>query len=141
MRRLLTLAALTAALLIPTHAQAKDVTTCSFQTVQPGTWTPYENELTIRCFAREMGVDVDTALYIARRESGMDETAWNTSTDCRGLFQHLGRWWPSRVQTYGRLLARYDVKSTSAFNPRTNTLVAMAMARSGWTPWTTYNGG
>jgi hypothetical protein len=136
--RTLTLAALVVALLAPTNAEAKDASTCSFQTVEAGTWTAYENELTIRCFAREFGVDPDYAVAIASRESGLNERAWNRTTDCRGLFQHLGRYWLPRVATYSRLLDRYAVKSTSAFNPRANSLVAMAMVRAGgWGPWTT----
>ena len=136
LKRLALTLTLTAGLtMIPTPATAKDQTICAFQSVDAGSWTTHENELTIRCFARKIGVDADTAVLIATRESGLNELAHNAYTDCRGLFQHLGRYWPSRVQTYARLLSRYDVRSTSAYNPRTNALVAVAMARSGWGPW------
>jgi len=135
MRRLILTLAIAAALTVPTPAHAKDTTTCSFQTVEAGIWTPYENELTIRCFARAMGVSADTAVYIARRESNLDEWAWNRSSNCMGLFQHLLRYWPSRVATYDALLDRYDVHDRAWSNPRANALVAMAMARSGWGPW------
>ena len=134
MRRLILTLAIAAALTVPTPAHAKDTTTCSFQTVEAGIWTPYENELTIRCFARAMGVSETTAVYVARRESGLNEWAYNSS-GCGGLFQHMLRYWPSRVATYDALLDRYDVHDRAWSSPRANALVAMAMARSGWGPW------
>jgi hypothetical protein len=138
LKRIITIAATAAlaATLWTTPAQATNKTICSFQTLEPGVNTITENKHVIWCMARKLGVDPSTAIYVAGRESGYDEWAFNGS--CGGLFQHMLRYWPARVATYSGLLDRYKVKNRNWYSPRANTLVAMAMVRSGgWAPWST----
>jgi hypothetical protein len=83
----------------------------------------------IRCAAGYYHVNIDKALYVARRESRFDPKAYNASSCAKGLFQHLCRYWPDRADTYG-----FD--NWSAFNGRANAFVTMRMVkRYGWDPW------
>jgi hypothetical protein len=78
------------------------------------------------------------ALAIADRESSFYPFAWNESSDCRGLFQMMGRYWNSRVDAYlwrgwWAPKAKWPV---SAFDPRANAITAARMvAAGGWGPW------
>lgn len=63
---------------------------------------------------------IPTVLTIIRRESGGSPTAWNRSTDCRGLFQIMARYYPG-----------YRL-----FDPVVNIQVALRMYKArGWQPW------
>jgi hypothetical protein len=75
------------------------------------------------------------ALAIADRESNFYAWAWNTSSDCRGLFQHMGRYWASRAETY-LFRGWFGKWPVSAFDPRANAIVTARMvAAGGWGPW------
>lgn len=94
----------------------------------------------IRCVFGWLAPDqTQMALTIAGRESGLDAFAWNRSTDCRGLFQHLQTYWPGRVRVY--LRERWFPNTwpdVSAFNGRANTIAAARMVRAnGWSAWST----
>jgi hypothetical protein len=63
---------------------------------------------------------IPTVLTIIRRESGGSPTSWNRSTDCRGLFQIMARYYPG-----------YRL-----FDPVVNIQVALRMYKArGWQPW------
>jgi hypothetical protein len=124
--------------MVAVPANARSLKYCKFQTVSRGFWTDAEVARTVRCMANREGVSAWTALCIANRESGFEPRAWNSYSGAAGVFQHLIRYWPSRVSAYRATLRRYDVKHAAWYNPRANTAVAMAMARTGgWGPWTT----
>jgi len=77
-----------------------------------------------------------TARCIAHRESRFWPWAHNTSSDARGLFQHLERYWGGRARD--RLTRRWmpNVWVPSAYNARANVLVTVRMAHAGgWGPW------
>jgi len=83
----------------------------------------------IRCAARHYGVNVDRAIYYARRESRFHPRAYNNWSCAKGIYQHLCRYWPNRARTYG-------FNDWSAFNARANIIVTMRMVRRyGWAPW------
>src|SRR5262245_23498014 len=83
----------------------------------------------IRCAARHVGVSVDKAVSIARRESRFHPRAYNSWSCAKGVYQHLCRYWPSRARTYG-------FRRWSAYHARANILVTMRMVkRYGWQPW------
>lgn len=95
----------------------------------------------IHCAFRWGGIpsQIPEAVYVGDRESSLYPWAWNRSSDCRGLFQHMGRYWGSRARA---LLKRWWFPNTwpnvSAFNPRANVLVTVKMVRvGGWSPWST----
>ncbi len=95
----------------------------------------------IRCiFDRFAPAEASFAVVIAERESSLYPWAYNRATDCRGLFQHLGRYWPGRVEAYlERDWYRRDKwPELSAFNPHANAIAAAKMVRaSGWGAWST----
>jgi soluble lytic murein transglycosylase-like protein len=83
----------------------------------------------IRCAARHVGVNVDRAISIARRESRFHPKAYNSWSCAKGIYQHLCRYWPKRAKAYG-------YRDWSAFNARANIFVTMRMVRRyGWGPW------
>jgi len=83
----------------------------------------------IRCVAGYYGVNVDKALYVARRESRFDPKAYNASSCAKGLYQHLCKYWPTRADDYG-------FADWSAYNGRANVFVTIKMVRRyGWQPW------
>lgn len=71
---------------------------------------------------------VDTALYIASRESGCNPNAYNGVYGASGVFQIIpSSWaaWTARCGIYG-----------SVFNAATNVAVAACVvADEGWGPW------
>ncbi len=97
----------------------------------------------IRCvFLRFAPEELATARVIATRESGFDPFAWNRASDCRGLFQHKGPYWPARVIAFLRP-AQFPNSwpHVSAFNARANAIVtARYVRRNGWGAWSTYHG-
>lgn len=83
----------------------------------------------ITCSARRWGVNPQTALWVADRESDFRPNAFNSSSCAKGVFQHLCRYWDGRAYAYG-------FKDRSAFNARANIIVTMKMVRRyGWSPW------
>lgn len=99
--------------------------------VQRGRWV-------VRCvFNAVVPSQLETARDIAYRESRFDPFAHNASSDARGLFQHLGRYWQDRVYGY---LDREEFPNTwagvSAYSARANALAtARIVKRHGWGPW------
>lgn len=91
---------------------------------------------TIRCAARQFGVDVSTALRVADCESGFKADAWNPG-GYAGVFQQSVRYWPSRQNTYDPNHGRWDIQE-GVFNARSNVIVSMKMARNGWGPWSCF---
>lgn len=80
-----------------------------------------------------------TAVYVAERESGLYPWAYNTSSGCMGLFQHIewaGRRWMLRPAWFRKPLD--DVTWT---DPRANAIMAARMVAGagawsgGWGPW------
>jgi hypothetical protein len=96
----------------------------------------------IRCVFAEVGIpgEATTAYIIANRESGYAPWAHNQATDCRGMFQHMGRYWATRARGLPRAqFPRWP--NMSAFNARANVWVSAQMVRAGgWSPWSTYGG-
>jgi len=95
-------------------------------------------ELTIRCAARTWPINVDTALYIGRRESGLWPWAANPS-GCRGVFQHQIAYWSGRVHDYIHRdwysKWRWE-QGISVFDMRANVLVSIQMMHAGgWSNW------
>lgn len=98
-------------------------------------WSDYDVKVTIRCAARKYGVSLDTALYIANRESNFDERALNRYSGCAGIYQHVQSYWAGRRATFLNLHPYWKL-APSVFNPRSNVLVSIDMVRrGGWGPW------
>lgn len=96
-------------------------------------------ELTIRCADRIWPIDLDYALAIAERESGMWPWALNPSSGCAGIYQHIQPAWQGRVQEYihkdwySKWRWRIGI---SVFDMRANVLVAIQMMyHSGYGDW------
>jgi len=90
----------------------------------------------VSCFAKKFGVDPDKARAIAWRESNFKRFAWNHSSDCRGIFQHMYSYWPGRVQHWAKKLRHWHVWHPYWYNPRAQAVVTMAMVNhGGWGPW------
>lgn len=108
-----------------------------YETLQAPHSTTTEVVKTIVAAANRFGVSSSTMLCIARRESGLDERAYNPS-GASGLFQHMRRFWPGRVRAYnagvGPLLKIHA--NASPFSMRANSVVAARMIRhGGYGPW------
>lgn len=82
-----------------------------------------------------------TARYVAERESGLLPWAYNSSSGCMGLFQHIE--WEGRM---GALRQRWFTRSVNPnvdghvgwWDPRANAIIAARMvAASGWGAWST----
>lgn len=122
----------------PAVAQKDPAHACTFQQLQPERWSHYEVKVTVRCFAKWMNVDVDEALYVADRESNFFFKAWNRSSDCRGIYQHMYKYWWGRVDAADRKLDKFHVKDRGWDSPRAQAVVTFTMVkRGGWGPWTT----
>ena len=101
----------------------------------------------ITCVERRWPVPggIQKALEIAWRESNLlwfaanpSREACNSGWGSCGVYQHLGRYWPSRVKQY--LRPEWFPKTWPDVpwsNARANVIVAIRMAHSGgWCPWT-----
>ena len=98
--------------------------------------TAHGNKRTVSCFAKKFNVSPDKARYIAHRESRFNEYAWNHASDCRGLYQHMYRYWNDRVYHWRHKLRHWHVKHPTWHNPRAQAVVTFAMVRhGGWGPW------
>jgi len=72
---------------------------------------------------------VDLALLIISCESGGDPNAQNPSSGAAGLFQHIPRYWESRVASAG-------MPGASIFDPIANVAASAYLAYSdGWGHW------
>jgi len=98
-------------------------------------WRP----LVEKYFAPE---DVEDALMVMWYESRGRPTAANPNSDARGLFQHLERYWSSRLDATRKALAPYGVTlSGSLYDPEANIAVAAALlygkasGTGGWQHW------
>ncbi len=82
--------------------------------------------------------DVETAMCLIAAESGGNPNAKNRRSSAAGLFQFLRNTWNSvPVSVSG---GSYD--SGRVYNPEANVAAAAWLKRrSGWTPWSPYNGG
>ncbi len=88
----------------------------------------------VRCAARTLGPvpgGVETAVCIARRESGLDPRATSPTGMYLGLFQHAATAWQTRYDAWTEPLWYLP---TSALSGRTNAIVTIRMvnAAGGW---------
>ena len=81
----------------------------------------------VSCYADEYGLDGSVAARVAFCESTWDPAAKNTNSTATGLFQHLGTYWPERVD-------RFDLPSDfDIYDVHDNTVMAMELAKAdGW---------
>jgi len=108
---------------------------CRYQTVDKGKWTVREVDLTINCAVVHFPVSYSTAHYVADRESNHLWFARNAYSGACGIYQHLPRYWASRVSEFTKAHPHWDL-GRSCYNARSNILVAIRMAhRGGWGPW------
>ena len=81
----------------------------------------------IRGLARRYGVDMATAVNVARCESGLNPRAYNPPY--AGIYQHSTRYWDRRAASYGH-------RGASPFEAYANIDVSLKMARAqGWRHW------
>jgi hypothetical protein len=96
-------------------------------------------EKLVRCvFDRYAPGNADMAIYVMDRESGRYPWAYNSSSGCAGLFQHIT--WTGRISMVPRWMFAPGYHPT-AFDPRANAIVAAFMVAGygawspGWGPW------
>jgi hypothetical protein len=141
LRKILVLAATVGILAVATtQAEAINIRRCSFQGLDNGTWTTREVKRTITCTANRFQVSVEKALYIANRESGYNEWAYNDGGcggwDCGGVFQHHMLYWAGRADMFPDWQRWWRINSDCWCNPRIQALVTIKMVqRGGWGPW------
>ncbi len=133
--RLITLMALLVVLAAPA-AKASEWRSkqCRYGDLRAGsTWTTYEVEKTIRCATVKWSVPggMGKAFAVARCESG-DDLLDYSHDGYAGTFQHSTHYWPTR---YKNLKPAGWNLAPSVYNARSNVIVAIRMARWGWTPW------
>lgn len=97
-------------------------------------------ERLVRCAARRYDVDPETALRVARCESGPGLDPRAVYGSHRGIYQHRIDYWPDRAERY---LSRWwhRPRSVSPFDALANVLVTMQMVTDrsiGWGPWSCY---
>ena len=141
MKKLLVTCLTTGILLVPTAAKAYDWEgPCSgSRYAETGTVTDAKMRGLVYCiFGRVAPSQIDTALYVAERESGFNPNAYNPS-GCAGIYQHMTRYWSSRVATFldrpwfRRMFPDWE---PSVYDPRANIWVTALMVRAGgWGPW------
>jgi len=99
-------------------------------------WNDSEIRDLIRCAFRTVGTSsqIDMALFVAEKESGFQEGAYNSS-GCAGLFQHMVRYWPERYASFPKMDKWYHL-GLNVFNPRSNVFITARMVGTGaWGPW------
>jgi hypothetical protein len=137
MRKLLTLVlAISFALTLnhgAAHAKEPLDRACRFQYLDGHVhWSVKEVKLTITCAVKRWPVSLDTALYIADRESGFHQFAYNPS-GCSGVYQWAGGTWASVLGDFPPLYKRLG---HSVWNARSNVMYAVKYAHNrGWSPW------
>jgi hypothetical protein len=108
-----------------------------FQWVDPGTWTPREEQLTYEWALERWPVPGGTPKFVAvgQCESGWNRLA-NNAGRYLGLFQHAATSWAGRVSTYMPRWLRVG-PFTRWRNSRTQIFVTARMVNGGgWGPWT-----
>ncbi len=106
----------------PTHTHPR--------TPQPSTMGTSVEQWRPLVEAHFRAADVDRAMRIMRCESGGNPDAKNPRSSASGLFQHLGKYWPTRSAAAG-----YD--GVSIFDPTANVAVAAWLRdqAGGWGHW------
>jgi len=93
---------------------------------------------TIRCAVARWDVPggLDTALYIARRESGLNWNAANPTSSASGIYQFVDGTWASEVSRFSEMV-KLQHMSRSVWNARSSALIAIRLAHgcSCWSPW------
>lgn len=120
---------------------AKQTPSCVFR-YREGSAHFSKNEVrsTIRCAVKRWAVPggLNTALYIARRESGFNWFAANPTSSASGVYQFVDGTWASQIAARSDFV-RTQHLSRSVFNARSSVLIAVKLAHGCWcwTPWTT----
>lgn len=158
MRRIFTITAIAGALVATTinPAQATGRGPCSedrYEVTATMSITTRNERMKdlIRCAFTHVGIpaQIPTAQDVAWRESRYTPSAKNPATwsACRpwssnpygscGLFQHLARYWPGRVRTFGKAWwFPQHWPQVPVLQARANALVTARMVkRGGWGPW------
>jgi len=132
------LAALAIAVATPAHAAGwrpplKDK--CRFQFMDGHKdWSTKEVRYTIKCAVNRWPVPggLTQAMYVANRESGYHQFAYNPS-GCSGVYQWAQGTWSSVLNDFPPL---YKVLGHSVWNARSNVMYAVKYAHNrGWGPW------
>lgn len=153
MRATLVSLALAASLLIgaaPSHATVtrsldgryvghRKVPSCVFRYLDSDpSFSKDEVRSTIRCAVKRWPVPggVDFALYIARRESGLNWDADNPYSSASGVYQFVDGTWSSQLSRRADMIEHQHL-STSVWNARSNVLLAIRLAHGCqcWAPW------
>jgi hypothetical protein len=91
---------------------------------------PWHVKQLIKCASSRSDVSRETALRVARCESGFRPALYSTGN--AGVFQHATRYWSDRAAAYG-------FGGWSVYNTRANVFVTVRMVRAGgWSPWSCY---
>lgn len=123
----------------PTAAQAGDSwrwDKCRFQTTDGKLgWSVKEVKKTIRCAEKKFPSSLDTAMYIADRESNFYQFADNPYSSASGVYQFIDSTWSSLRYTHLKDFSnRWDL-NTSVWDARANVMIAVKWAQvSGWCP-------
>lgn len=109
---------------------------CRFQSLQEGTWTSLEEQLTSECALAKWSVSGGYVRFyaVADCESGWNRFASNSGRYL-GLFQHSATYWGGRVRAYEP--PAWDKGLSSRWqNSRTQVVVTARMVHGGgWGPW------
>jgi hypothetical protein len=109
---------------------------CRYQYVDGhANWSQQEVKLTILCATHKFGVSTSTALYVARRESGLNQFADNPTSSAAGVYQHIQSYWPGRIAAVAAHKPKLKPLGSSVYNARSNVLAAILMASHSWAPW------
>ena len=108
---------------------------CRFQSLDPGTWTQHEEDVTTWCVLNRWPVPGGIAKFrsVIDCESGWSRFAVNLGGPYVGLAQHALKAWADRVAQYR---PRWWTLGLSWLNSRTQIVVTALMVRAqGWGPW------
>ena len=109
---------------------------CRFQSLQRGTWTPHEEQLTASCAVRHFPVSggLPKLESVISCESGWNRLAESPTGSYVGLAQHSASAYVYRIHAYQP--AAWDVPlSTNWRNARGQLVMTARMAQGGWGPW------
>jgi hypothetical protein len=96
-------------------------------------YTTAEVARTIRCAADRLGVPAADALAVGRCESGLRPAAVNGPY--RSVYQ-IGPVWESWRRSFDAIRRHLDLRPRpSVWNVRAHVVIALARARSDWSPW------